>query len=134
MQTIEVVIVEDDETAAAIYVEFINKIEGFSVPYIANSAEQALEMLKIKKPDLILLDVFLPDMNGIECMWEIRKNYNNIDFILITASNETDTVKEAIRGGAFSYIIKPVMMNRFLQTLDQYRQTFSQLSNENALD
>ncbi|WP_232725433.1 response regulator [Bacillus sp. FJAT-44742] len=130
MKTIEVVIIEDDETAAAIYAEFISKSHGFAVSFIANSAEQALEMLKIKKPDLILLDVFLPDMNGIECIWEIRKNYSGIDFILITASNETETVKEAIRGGAFSYIIKPVMMNRFLQTLEQYRSTFSRLSKE----
>jgi two-component system CitB family response regulator len=120
---IEVMIIEDDELAAGIYSEFINQVESFKVTYIANNGEQALSILDKYKPQLILLDIYLPDINGIDLLWKIRKLYRDLDIILVTASNEVDTVKEAIRGGAFSYLIKPVMMNKLLNTLNKYEET-----------
>lgn len=126
---IEVMIIEDDELAAGIYSEFIQELDSFKVTYIANSGEQSLNVLDKYKPQLILLDIYLPDMNGIDLLWKIRKLYRDIDIILVTASNEIDTVKAAIRGGAFSYIIKPVMMNKFLNTLKKYEKTNRTLNN-----
>ncbi|MGO4888427.1 response regulator [Anaerobacillus sp. MEB173] len=120
---IEVMIIEDDELAAGIYSEFISKLKSFKVTYISNNGEQAINILHRYKPQLILLDIYLPDINGVDLLWKIRNLYRDIDIILVTASNEVETVKEAIRGGAFSYIIKPVMMNKFLGTLTKYEET-----------
>ncbi|MBB6283041.1 response regulator [Geobacillus subterraneus] len=126
---ITVMIVEDDNTAATIYEQFTHKIEGFQVIASARNGQTALNLLDIYVPQLILLDIYLPDMNGIELLGEIRKKHHDTDVILITAANDVDTVKEAVRSGAFDYLIKPVMMNRFLSALKQYiffRQKFYQ--------
>ncbi|MGD8191305.1 response regulator [Brevibacillus ginsengisoli] len=131
---ITVMIVEDDEVAAKIYEQFTHKMDGYRVIASASSGKQALELLEVFTPDLILLDVFLPDMNGIDLLWEIRKNQREIDVILVTAANDADTVSEAIRGGAFSYIIKPIMIDKFLSTLEQYSFTRQQLTHTKFMD
>ncbi|MEH7468455.1 response regulator, partial [Priestia megaterium] len=77
------------------YEQFTKKLEYFTVVATAGSGEQALELLTIFTPQLILLDVFLPDINGVELLWEIRKKYRGIDIILITAANDVETVEEA---------------------------------------
>jgi response regulator of citrate/malate metabolism len=133
-EPITVMIVEDDETAAKIYEQFTNKIEGFRVIATASSGSQALELLNIFTPNLILLDVFLPDINGIEFLWEVRRNHRGIDVILITAANDVETVSAAIRGGAFSYIIKPIVIDKFLSTLKQYAFTREQLRDRKIMD
>lgn len=133
-EPITVMIVEDDEVAAKIYEQFTHTLPEFRVIASASSGKQALELLKVFKPNLILLDVFLPDTNGIDLLWEVRKNHRGIDVILITAANDADTIGEAIRGGAFSYIIKPIMIDKFLSTLQQYAFTRSQLTTTKVME
>ena len=126
---IKVMIVEDDETAAKIYEKFTDKAGGFLVVAIATTGKQALDILNIFTPDLILLDVFLPDINGIDLLWEIRKKLRSVDVIMITAANDVGTVSEAIRGGAFSYILKPIMIDKFFEVMEQYKETRDKLVN-----
>lgn len=120
---IQVMIIEDDEIAIKIYEKFTHKIEGFQVIATTSTGKQALELINVFAPDLILLDVFLPDMKGTDLLWEIRKQLRGVDVILITAANDVDTVSEAIRGGAFSYLMKPIMIDKFLNTLEKYKET-----------
>ena len=126
-ETINVVIVEDDEDAAKIYKQFTNQIDHFNVIATASSGRQALQLLEVIQPQLLLLDVYLPDMNGIELLREIRKEYRGIDVIMITAANDTETVSEAIRGGAFGYLIKPIIIDKLIATLTQYDVVRGQL-------
>ncbi|MCT9853345.1 response regulator [Priestia megaterium] len=133
-EPISVMIVEDDEVAAKIYKQFTHKLDQFSVIATASSGEQALELLQIFTPKLILLDVFLPDINGIDLLWEIRKKHRTIDVILITAANDTETISEAIRGGAFGYLIKPIIIDKLLSTLKQYELTRIQLYSGKVID
>ncbi|MER2090972.1 MAG: response regulator [Sporosarcina sp.] len=138
-ETINVIIIEDDEDAANIYKQFTNQIEHFNVIATASSGGQALQLLKVIQPQLLLLDVYLPDMNGIELLREIRKEYRGIDVIMITAANDTETVSEAIRGGAFGYLIKPIIIDKLIATLKQYdvvRGQFhqNQLVNQDNID
>lgn len=119
---IQVMIIEDDETAIKIYEKFIQKVDGFQVVASTITGKQALELCDVLHPDLILLDVYLPDMKGTDLLWEIRKRLRNVDVILITAANDGDTVHEAIRGGAFSYLMKPLMIEKFIDTLNGYRE------------
>lgn len=122
-QLIQVMIIEDDETATKIYKRFTQKVEGFQVVATTSSGKQALELLNVFTPDLILLDVFLPDIKGTDVLWEIRKKFRNVDVIMITAANDVYTVREAIRGGAFSYLMKPIMLDKFMETLEHYKKT-----------
>nr|WP_275983764.1 response regulator [Paenibacillus hamazuiensis] len=127
-------IVEDDAIAAKIYEQFTHKLEGFRVVASASTGGQAMELLHAFTPDLILLDVFLPDMKGIDLLWHIRQSHRSIDVILITAANDTETVSEAIRGGAFSYIIKPIMIDKFTGTLERYKELRSHLHQRQSID
>lgn len=128
MDTIQVVIIEDDIKIADIQKHFIEKVEGFEVTGIAYSVSEAEEILGILKPNLVLLDVYFPDGNGIDLLWKIRSQYRETDVILITAAKEADTLQEAIRGGVFDYILKPVVFNRFQNTLKKYQSHLKHLS------
>jgi response regulator of citrate/malate metabolism len=123
MRPIQVMIIEDDETTIKIYEKFTHKIEGFQVVATTSTGKQALELMNVFTPDLILLDVFLPDMKGTDLLWEIRKHQRGVDVILITAANDVDTFSDAIRGGAFGYLMKPIMIDKFIETLEKYKET-----------
>lgn len=133
-QPLTVMTVEDDEVAAQIYEQFTHKLDGYRVVASAKSGSQALELLQVFTPDLILLDVYLPDTNGIDLMWDIRKQHRGIDIILITAANDTETVSEAIRGGAFSYMIKPIIVGKFMSVLEQYAAARKKLSMNRSVE
>ena len=120
MESIQIVIIEDDEKIAEIQRIFAEKISGFTVTGIANSIQEGEEMLQVLRPDLVLLDIFFPDGNGIELLWKIRKEYRETDIVLITAAKEKDIFQEALRGGVFDYILKPLNFTRFQNMLNRY--------------
>jgi len=126
MDNLSVVIAEDDLRIAEIQSRFIDKIEGFEVVGIGNTIAESEEIIDVFQPDLVLLDVFFPDGNGVDLLWKIRRLYKNIDVIFITAAKEVGTLQEAIRGGAFDYILKPMTFSRFQSTL----ATFSEHRNK----
>ncbi len=120
MEPIQIVIIEDDEKIAEIQRIFTEKISGFTVTGIANSIQEGEDMLQVLRPDLVLLDIFFPDGNGIELLWKIRKEYKETDIVLITAAKEKDIFQEALRGGVFDYILKPLNFTRFQNMLNRY--------------
>ncbi|WNC12337.1 response regulator [Brevibacillus brevis] len=122
MQKVEVLIVEDDLRIIDINRRFVSKIEGFEVIATATNGAEAKELLSLTHPDLVLLDVYLPDMLGTELVWYIRQHYRNVDIIMITAAKEMEMVQEALRGGVFDYIVKPLVFERFRERLDAYRE------------
>lgn len=118
---IQVLIIEDDTRIAEINRRFIEKIPDFQAIGIATTKEQAMEQMEILQPDLVLLDVYLPDMNGLAFMSWIQQEYPNTDVIMITAAKEIDSVREAMRKGAFDYLVKPLIFDRFKETMMNYR-------------
>ncbi len=120
MDNLSVVIAEDDPKIAEIQSRFIDKIEGFEVVGVGNTIAESEEIIDVFRPDLVLLDVFFPDGNGVDLLWKIRRLYKNIDVIFITAAKEVSTLQEAIRGGAFDYVLKPMTFSRFQSTLNKF--------------
>lgn len=118
---IEVLIVEDDPRVAEINRRFLEKMKGFKLVAIAASGEEAKEYLEVMRPQLVLLDVYLPDTLGIDLVWHIRQRYKETDIIMMTAAGETAMVQEALRGGVFDYLVKPIILDRFRQSLDKYK-------------
>jgi len=117
---IEVLIVEDDSRIAEIHQRFIERIEGFSVIGIATNYQEAVDLIEILKPQLVLLDVYFPDMNGLDFLQWMKKNSILADVIMITASKEIDSVNKALHYGVFDFIIKPVIFDRFKKSLIRY--------------
>jgi two-component system CitB family response regulator len=119
---VEVLIVEDDLRIAEIQKRFLEQIEGFQAVGIAASYLEAKTLIDILKPDLLLLDVYFPDMNGIDLLKETKQQSKQMDVIMITATKEIHRVQEAISIGVFDYIIKPVVFDRFRQSLLRYKE------------
>ncbi|XRG78960.1 response regulator [Rossellomorea sp. GAMAL-10_SWC] len=117
---IEVLIVEDDSRIAEIHQRFIERIEGFSVIGIATNYQDAVDLIEILKPQLVLLDVYFPDMNGLDFLQWMKKNSILADVIMITASKEIESVNKALHYGVFDFIIKPVIFDRFKKSLIRY--------------
>lgn len=126
---LNVLIVEDDVKIAEIQRIFVEKIDGYTVVGIANSIAEAEEMVFVLEPDLVLLDIFLPDGSGIEFLWKIRSTLKRTDVILITAAKEVEFFEEAMRGGVFDYILKPLVFSRFQSTLEEFKKQRSKLAN-----
>lgn len=120
MNKFDVLIVEDELRIAELHSQFIQQHPRFNAIGIAGNLEEAHRMIRILKPDLIMLDNFLPDGKGIDLMRELVSDKNAPDVIFITAASDMDTVREAVRCGAFDYLLKPISYERLQDTLQRY--------------
>lgn len=127
-----VLIVEDDPKIAEIHKLFTEKVAGFEVVGIADSLDDAEKMSQLLEPDLVLLDYYFPEGHGTDILWRIRGEQLATDIIMITAAKENETLLEAIRGGVFDYILKPVMFPRFEEALLRFKKHRQQLLNEES--
>ena len=127
MRTIEVLIIEDNLKVAKAHQLFVEKVPGFTVTGVVNLLADATEMVAALEPDLILLDVYFPDGNGMDFLDTLRHNHSNCDVILITAAKEVKLLHNALRNGVFDYMIKPVFFQRFEEALGNYRQHWLKL-------
>ena len=84
---IDVMIVEDDPMVMDIICQYVKSIDGFNVKATASNGSLAMEKLKFIKVDLLILDVYMPIINGIDLLTEIRKNGNLVDAFFLTASD-----------------------------------------------
>ena len=131
---LRVLIVDDDPQIAEIHQHFVQKVNGFTVCGIAGTLEDAEKMSSLLQPDLILLDLHFPEGKGTEVLWSLRARHQATDVILITAAKELEPLQEAIRGGAFDYILKPVMFQRFQEALERFREHRLRMSADASLD
>ena len=134
MDNLSVVIAEDDQKISEIQNRFIEKIEGFEVVGIGNTISESEQIIDVFQPDLVLLDVYFPDGDGVELLWKIRRHYKNTDVIFITAAKEVEILQDAIRGGAFDYILKPMTFSRFQSTLGKFLDHRNKLKEMTRLD
>lgn len=103
----DVLVVDDDFMVAEIHRRFVDRVDGFRAVGVARTGAEAMASADALRPDLILLDVYLPDMTGLEVLKRLRADGNLVGVIMITAARELDTVRGALDGGAADYLIKP---------------------------
>lgn len=118
-----VLVVEDDFMVASIHTRFVERVEGFRVVGVAATGAQALEETARLSPDVLLLDVHLPDFSGIELLRRLRGRGDDADVIVITAAREADTVRAAAAGGAAHYVVKPFPFEDLAARLDDVRRS-----------
>lgn len=121
MDEFKVLIVEDDPMVAEINKNFTEAVEGFIVAAVAKNGNEALNLLSKRSFDLVVLDNYLPEKNGIEVLAEIRRQERPIDVIMITAADDSVTITAALRYGVVAYIAKPFKFERYRAVLDAYR-------------
>lgn len=119
---IRTVVVDDDFRVAAIHRGYTERVEGFEVVGLAHTAAEALAAAERLRPDLIVLDVYLPDISGLDVLRQIRNAYPATDVLMVTAAKDAATLLDAIQSGAVHYIVKPFDFARYRQTLDGYRR------------
>ncbi|HCA41466.1 MAG TPA: response regulator [Aminobacterium sp.] len=127
MSRIDVLVVEDDPMVAEIHQNFINTLEGFRVVAVAGDGAKALELLETLPVRLLILDIFLPGLDGLNTLRKIREQQKNVDVIIVSASRDVNTVNEAIQAGAFDYIVKPFVYERLKASLESFRQMETKL-------
>ncbi|WP_428622091.1 response regulator [Sedimenticola sp.] len=133
MTNIKVVIAEDDKQIAEIQKRFLERIEGFELVGIAHGLEEAEDLVDVLEPDLLLLDIQFPSGTGLDLLRKIRAENGHVDVILITAAKEVETLREALRGGVFDYILKPLVFERLQDTLVHYREHLMKLQSMQSL-
>lgn len=101
-----VLVVDDEPDAVELLTEFLTS-KGYEV-ITAGGGEEAIQKVKAERPHLILLDVRMPKMNGLEVLRQVRQIDNEIGVIMVTAVNEEATGRQALELGAFDYIVKPL--------------------------
>lgn len=108
--------VEDTASVAALYRSYLNPL-GFDIDVVAKGVE-AIEKIKLRTPDLVLLDLRLPDMTGFDVLAEIRKDNQSIPVVLMTAHGSIDAAVEAMQLGAQDFLIKPCEADRLRVTVN----------------
>lgn len=117
---IRVLVVDDDFMVAKVHSGYVNRTPGFTVIGAAHSGAEALRVAREEKPDLVLLDIYLPDIDGLTVLRELRADPATIDIdvIVITAARDVDTIRGSLRGGALHYLIKPFSYAALRDQLD----------------
>lgn len=124
---ISVLIVDDDFMVAKVHAGFIQRTPGFAVVGTAHTGAEALVKTQELRPDLVLLDIHLPDANGIELMSQLRGAAPELDVLVISAAREVETVRRALRGGIVHYLIKPFSQADLQERLEHYRSAYQGL-------
>lgn len=116
----KVLIVEDDPMVAMINEQYIGQNKKFSVVGKCKDGKSALEFLEKNEVDLIIMDVFMPHLDGFETLRQIRKKQISVDVIMVTAANDRESLEEALHLGIVDYLVKPFTFERFCMALDKF--------------
>jgi len=122
MDDIRVLIVDDDPMVADINKNYTEAVAGFCVIGIAKNGKDAIYQINTMDIDLAILDIYLPEINGVDILSFIRKEEKNIDVIMITAADDSATVSRVLRHGVVAYITKPFKFDRYRLVLENYKR------------
>jgi response regulator of citrate/malate metabolism len=120
---ITVLVVDDDFRVARIHSAFVDRVEGFHTVGTAGTGREALELAQRLQPDVILLDLYLPDVFGLDLLNQLRVAGVEGDAIVISAANESETVERALKLGVADYLLKPFTFDELAGRLHDYRST-----------
>ncbi len=120
---IDVLVVDDDFRVAALHRAYVEHVDGFRVVGEAHSGSAALESVTRLRPDLVLLDIYLPDIPGLEVLRRLRASpAQQVDVIVVTAARDAASVEEALRNGSLYYLVKPFGPATLRERLAAYGQ------------
>lgn len=127
-EPIDVLVVDDDYHVASVHVAFVERVTGFRVIAQAHTAEQALAEARRLRPDLVLMDIYLPDGDGLEVVRELIADSEPPAVIVISAARELASVRLAMQLGAVHYLMKPFGFAALAERLTAFRRAREDLS------
>ncbi|MFD9890971.1 response regulator [Amycolatopsis sp. NPDC059027] len=125
---IRTLIVDDDFRVAGVHAGFVEEVAGFAVVGTAHTAAEARARVRELSPDLVLLDVYLPDESGLSVLPELQA-----DTIVLSAATDAASIRTAIRAGALNYLIKPFTTRQLADRLTSYARYRGLLAEDRAL-
>ncbi|WP_282943632.1 response regulator [Paenibacillus sp. RC67] len=126
---IQVLLIEDDLMVQEVNRQFVEQVDGFTVVGVAGSGVEGMERIRELKPDLAIMDIFMPQQDGIETLTQIRQEQLPVDVMVISAANDQKTIQRMLQYGAVDYIMKPFKFERVRQALEHYRSMKLALEN-----
>jgi response regulator of citrate/malate metabolism len=127
---IRVLVVDDDFMVARVHRAFVEAVPGFEVVAVAHTGQAALAAVREHRPQLVLLDIHLPDINGLQLLPALRREHEDLDVVVISAAREAETVRRALRGGIVHYLLKPFSADDLRATLQHYQESYAGLRAE----
>lgn len=126
---IRTVVVDDDYRVAAIHAAYLSKVAGFEPIAQAHTGAEAVAAVDRLRPDLLLLDLYLPDEHGLDVVARLRgEDHPQVDVIVITAAKDADSVRAAMQQGALHYLLKPFGFPALRDKLQSYAQMRDRLA------
>lgn len=122
-----VLVVDDDFMVARLHARFVERVEGFEVAGVAATGQEALTLAASLEPDLVLLDVHLPDLGGLEVLARLRESGSRAGVVMVTAERDADVVRAALAGGAMQYVVKPFEQQDLAERLHRVRSALAAL-------
>jgi DNA-binding NarL/FixJ family response regulator len=101
-----VIVVEDDCWLRGLLLQILQNLDDIHCLGACGSAEEALELVPRKKPDVVLMDIKLPKMSGIQCVYELKKLLPALQVIMVTVYEDTERIFKALKSGASGYLVK----------------------------
>ncbi|UUW92620.1 MULTISPECIES: response regulator [Pimelobacter] len=124
---LRVLVVDDDFMVARIHGRFVEQTDGFEVVGTARTGEEALALTAELRPDLLLLDVHLPDLSGLEVLEQLRGRGDDVAVVMVTAERGAAAVRAALHGGALQYLVKPFEYDDLADRLHRVAATLATL-------
>src|SRR5947208_3447225 len=119
---IRTLIVEDDFRVARLHAEAVEALDGFAVVGTVHTASAGLDAVRNHRPQLVLLDLYLPDASGLELLGRLRVLPETPDVIVLSAAREMQSVRAAMQRGALHYLIKPFDFDDLRRRLAAYAE------------
>lgn len=120
--TYSVVIVEDENEVASLLAEYLQRGDDFRVTAVVGDLAGGRALLERYQPDLLLLDIYLPDGSGLDLLAELRAAGHSCEVMMITAASEVASLERALQLGTFDFLVKPVLLQRLDRALNTFLQ------------
>jgi response regulator of citrate/malate metabolism len=132
---IRTLVVDDDYMAASVHRSYVERVHGFEVVGEAHTGRDAIDLARRLRPELVLLDIYLPDISGLDVIQALREAGSPpVDVIAITSAKDVDTLRRAMQGGVIHYLVKPFFFDTFRERLEKYAALRTRLSRVRQAD
>lgn len=116
---IKVAVVEDHEEFRSKLVELINEADGFKLVAACPDGPTALKEIPVARPEVVVMDIQLPGVDGVECVRELKASMPGVNFLMLTAYEDSDRLFESLKAGAGGYLLKRTSSVRLLESIQE---------------
>ncbi len=136
---IQALILDDDPMITAIHKRYLEMHGGVQVAACCSSGRDALRVIGQREIDLAIVDVYMPQMDGVQFVRELRARNCPLDVIMVTAANDAEHIRQFMALGVLDYLVKPFEYARFAEAIDRYMKKRAMLTehasvSQNLLD